>query len=270
MGTITLLVGLLFNCVLALMIDDDESDPREYYEVAVAKCLAFCGLVVGIPVWLALVSTAWPQLLVLGHITVFFGSALYWLSEKKYRRDRNITLTVSTYVSLLLFREKDETLDSETPEVVSLGLWCTIAPCSIFGLVLVWLLLGINQIDAWLLAGATILEFILPLAVTLFSLLGFLNPSRFPVQIPSFLLSMCAIYVVIMLVPASLLLWETDVGILGCAPTAFMEKRIKPFFTYTFFLPANDAFQKADELVADDVFAHRFLLWMTQIVSFFT
>ncbi|CAK0872230.1 unnamed protein product [Prorocentrum cordatum] len=254
MGTITLLVGLCSNLIAAVLIDDAEE--IGYDERAVGRCLVVCGLAVGTPVWLSLGSTAWPCILFLGLTTPVCLKVLFRLPCVASFGNP----TLREMVRMLLFREHGAD---------GLSAWAllTVSSCVCFSILSV--LVGVDRTDTWLLVGTTYVSLLFPLVATSAVLSLVCNTA--PPQMLAFWMSMSLVYITIMTIPASILSWDGDIRIGGCAPAAFMGKQARPFFRHTFFLPAEDALETAKATVDDDyVFTRKFLLWLSQVVSFFT
>lgn len=244
MGTITLLVGLSSNLIAAVLIEDDGEDPVCYDERAVGRFLFFFGLAVGTPVWLALGFIAWPCIILLGLTAPVCMKLIFKvIGERTFD-----VLTLEDLVQTLLFKR-----DSWRFEGVSLWALLTLSSC--LCIALLSLLVGVNRGDTWMLVGATVLWLFLPLIATAYAF-SFVQETL-PAQMMAFWTSMSIVYVIIVTVPASILFWERDIGLTGCAPAAFMGKQVQPFFEHTFFLPAKAALENV-------------VLWLSQIVSFFT
>lgn len=253
-GAVTVIVGLFNNAAVASFVTVDAANPAPYDEAFVARALAVAGALVGMPLWTGFLSTSGWQLLFVV-LAAFLAFCLLQFSG------------TAPMISALRY---GDCFSSDA--VVGLKFaYCFRAVFAwwwIFMLALIWLLAGIWQGHAWLLAGATLLELFLPLAAVIVGAVVYLSPRGNPPLMPlTFVFAMTAVYILTVVTPAGLLMQEGSANFYDAAPSAFMAKRIGPFVNYTFAVPAKRGAQAAGAALTS---SSQMQLWVAQLLSWFT
>lgn len=255
-ATVTVLVSLATNSVIWSLVEEDEESSASYHEASVAQMLVVFGLIVGGPLWLSLV---WPLLVYA--LPLMASTAISLKLFQKMNSD--LTDSVMDVLKILVFNVDKYGDRQSTPDLLFMR--TSVLGFLVTGLLMLWLALGINRADSWLFFGATVLEIILPL-VGIMAVMGVvIETKQAPAQLLAFQSSMLLVYLVVSIVPAAIMMWQSEVGVVGSAPAAFMGKKIMPFIKYTFVYPAG-----AMSAAVSRVACSRTMLWVAQLLSFFT
>lgn len=255
-ATGTLLVGLATNLVLAVADVPGLSSEAQEDGRSVAWRLAVAGAAVSSPLLLTFVGTAWAQ------IPFILAAMVFAL-----RAQTIVRLLGDTFSGQAFAREGTSFHNllscSRDPGVVG---WASYGCVFATGLTAAWLIAGAARPGAWRFAGAAILEVAAPLAATrlVFSRVLRLQAAECP-QLLALALSMQCAYVVVLVVPASLLTAEPTIGLNGSAAVAFAGKRWEAFVQYTFCAPSQGSSKPphgGDHSLT--------LLWLGQLISLLT
>lgn len=263
-ATATLVLGLVTNSILARTAGEAADEEQRSLDISqaqelgrsAAKRLVIAGIAVGSPLWVTLLGTAWLQL------PFIFPAAVFAV------RTRTLIRLAGDLFSGLRATREGTLLHSVLAFNRDRGLigFAIFFCLSANGLVAAWLVVGAGGREAWLLAGAAALELAAPLLMlnVLFYRMLALHAAECP-QLLAFTLSMLCVFFIIQVIPAALLVQESDIGLCGSAGAAFTGKQIGPFFKYTFLFPSQDAWTVGDKAASGLT-----SVWLSQLVCFFT
>jgi len=205
MGTITALTGIANNAALIVVVED--SKDIWYPERKIAQGLLLSGVIICTPLWLCIILAA-PYTLVL----LFTVSALaYWLDVPGIKEIRFTELVAgdkSVFGDLLVM-------------MFFLSMLAVVASA------MLWFMLALTQVHAWLMLAAFVIEFLVPLGVLAVLLMGLAESSENRAgdaicgMFAPFMTSMSVGYLVSLGVPAAVLAYTSDSGWTGAVPVVF-------------------------------------------------
>merc|ERR1719296_237251 len=129
--------------------------------------------------------------------------------------------------------------------------------------------------QAWLLAGATLCEIVVPLLAYFVLVRYGLNITNKTAQTVflstyyGFVISLCTTYILVMLTHASMLMSEPDIGLNGAAPRAFQARVGSAYMRTTFLEPAQEMLALAHNVTGNftDEYCDRAQVALSQIIS---
>jgi hypothetical protein len=261
-GAITLAVGLGNNVMTFMFIVDNKDAP--YSERTVAGGLVVLGLVVGTPIWAALMTAGLYGMLAYLLPSLILLFLLYLLNAIRIVGCQRACMGLKD----LCVKVFGQNLKHPTGIFYNSMTWLIM-------LTLIWLCAGITKIGTWHLVGATLLELVLPL-VGVGALAVWSSPDQKPddnsavlVLGIGFVVAMISTYFIAMVMPASLLAMDPSIGYGGAAPSAFMAKKGVTFSKYTFVIPVQE-FSKTVKAQENNTYVPHMQMVVAQAFSFWT